>query len=537
MAEDTQGASPKNEQAHAEANEDAETRAARRELKQSSISDAPTDKTDDSDSAAKPETPAADAADAPNAGLKDHVASPKKKRARDQLDGDEKIADDDVVSVASTDSAKDRASRLEPEKKRHRDGEAGDSTSVRPNLLLSSLWRATVNAYVVQKPSPLDAQPGAPAAGTGAGSPSKKTAEASANAFAASGFGKLAAGTSAFAALGAGQGSAFGAASKSTYSSLASPSQTPASQPAKGTAAPKLTFGANGGSSPFAGLSTTSNGFGGGLGGAFGSALSGAKPLFGFGTAAGKPLQSGKAPRPFGAPDSDSDSAGDEDEGEEADDDGHGDEAQRATSPEKDVEDRKRLKLQKGKPQPPAAWRTLLEARRCRRSCADAIGVSVVEVDDGEAGEATVASVRAKMFSLDKETGWKERGAGMLKINVPRSCVDFDENGVLVPGSFDASGLDADDEADGDAKGHRVVRLLMRQDQTHRVILNTAVVPAMQFQEKASLKSVGVLFTAFEGAEAKPVSVTMKVSCPSPLAPTFTLTECGRCRLLMHVSL
>jgi DEAD/DEAH box helicase domain-containing protein len=136
----------------------------------------------------------------------------------------------------------------------------------------------------------------------------------------------------------------------------------------------------------------------------------------------------------------------------------------------------------------------------------------IVEVDDGEAGEATLLSVRTKMFYLDKEAGWKERGAGMLKINAPQACVEFDENGSAVLGSFDASGLEVDDGDDGKTQGHKVVRLLMRQDQTHRVILNTAILPAMNFQEKASLKSVGILFTAFEGEQAKPVSITMRVS-------------------------
>lgn len=122
-----------------------------------------------------------------------------------------------------------------------------------------------------------------------------------------------------------------------------------------------------------------------------------------------------------------------------------------------------------------------------------------------------MVSVRAKMFYHDKEAGWKERGAGMLKINVPQSCVDFNEDGTAVPGSFDASGLETDEEEAG--AGPKICRLLMRQDQTHRVILNTVIVPAMKFQEKASLKSVGILFTAFEGATSQPVSVTMKVCC------------------------
>ena len=143
-----------------------------------------------------------------------------------------------------------------------------------------------------------------------------------------------------------------------------------------------------------------------------------------------------------------------------------------------------------------------------------------VEVDHGETGEATVVSVRAKMFYHDKDAGWKERGAGMLKVNVPESCIEFDENGP-VPGTFDASAMEA--AADESASTpHRSPRLLMRQDQTHRVILNTVLVSGMTFQEKTSLKSVGILFTAFEGSSATPVNVTMRV-CDSyrllPLAP------------------
>ncbi|OAQ86574.1 DEAD/DEAH box helicase [Purpureocillium lilacinum] len=461
MADDSQGASPKNEPAHVESSEDAETRAARRELKQSSISDPPPEDAADSghESAAdeklkkRAETPAEDVSDAKNASLKEHVASPKKKRAHDQLDVDKEDRDEDGASVASTESARDRASRSEPEKKRARDQEAGGSLP-KP--------AATETQSTTQKDSDSGDKPA-----------KNKAPETSASAFAASGFGKLASGTSAFATFGSGKPSAFGSSSKPTLSSFASAKPSSESQPAAAAAAPKLTFGSNGGSSPFAGLSS-SNGFGSGLGGGFGSALSGAKTLSSFGVSSGKPLQSAKASKPFGAPDSDSEGGSDEED--EVDDDGQTDAAQRALSPEKETDDKKRTRLQR------------------------------VEVDDGEAGEATVVSVRAKMFSLDKETGWKERGAGMLKINVPRSCVDYDNNGTPVPGSFDASGLEADEEAGEDAGGHKVVRLLMRQDQTHRVILNTAIVPAMQFQEKASLKSVGILFTAFEGPEAKPMS-------------------------------
>jgi hypothetical protein len=136
MADQPQGdASPKPETARAEVNEDAETRAARRELKQSSISDnEPKDDEPKSSGSvaeehndAQPTTPPADEA------LTDNILSPKKKRAHDQLDEDKQVDDKDDTSEVSTDSAKDRASRLEPEKKRHRDEEGSENKKVGPS--------------------------------------------------------------------------------------------------------------------------------------------------------------------------------------------------------------------------------------------------------------------------------------------------------------------------------------------------------------------------------------------------------------------
>ncbi|KAF5531926.1 DEAD DEAH box helicase [Fusarium mexicanum] len=417
MADDAPDASPRNEPLNVETKEDAETRATRRELKQSSISDSPTSGPED----------AANTSDAPDNDLKEQVTSPKKKRAHDQLEGSKDAEENDANSVASSDSAKDRALRTEPEKKRHRD----EDTDL-PSTIASS--EATKDTEAGKSPT------------------KKSQGQTSATAFAASGFGKLSSGTSPFASLGASQsGSAFGslAAGKPSLSSFASPPSSTTAQPA---APPKLTFGSSGGASPFAGLSTGSNGssFGGST---FGSALGGAKPLSSFAAPVAEPLKSEKPAKPFGAPDSESEEGDEEDEEREE-----------------------------------------------------------IEVNDGEAGEATVVSVRAKMFYHDKEAGWKERGAGMLKINVPQACVEYDENGAVIPGSFDASALEVDEEAAGESQGHKVARLIMRQDQTHRVILNTALVAAMKFQEKASLKSVGILFTAFEGEQSKPVSITMRMS-------------------------
>lgn len=155
-----------------------------------------------------------------------------------------------------------------------------------------------------------------------------------------------------------------------------------------------------------------------------------------------------------------------------------------------------------------------------------------VAVDTGEAGEATIVQVRSKMYVIDndnKEAGWKERGAGALKINVPASCVDFDDNGNPISGSFDASGLD-EDESGAAFKG---ARLILRQDQTHRLLLNTVLLPAMTFQEKASLKAVNVLFTAFDAGEGgkapRPFSVNMKVGhlshTSAPRAVPLTTTR------------
>ncbi|KAL6920780.1 hypothetical protein ACHAP8_004895 [Fusarium lateritium] len=445
MADDAPDASPKNEPLNVETNEDAETRATRRELKQSSISDPPTSGPED----------AANTSDAPDKDMKEQITSPKKKRAHDQLDGSKEEEENDTNSVASSDSAKDRSLRLEPEKKRHRDED-------------TDLPSGAVSSQEATKTS----QAG--------NSPTKKSQpQTSASAFAASGFGKLSSGTSPFASLSTSQGSspfASAAAGKPSISSFASPPTSTAAQPA---AAPKLTFGSSGGASPFAGLSSGTNGspFGGST---FGSAFGAGKPLSSFAAPGAEPPKSEKPSKPFGAPDSDVEE--NEEDDNEAEESEQPAETERAASPEKESDEKKKLKLQK------------------------------IEVNDGEAGEATVVSVRAKMFYHDKEAGWKERGAGMLKINVPQACVEYDDSGAVIPGSFDASALEVDEEAAGGSQGHKVARLIMRQDQTHRVILNTALVAAMKFQEKASLKSVGILFTAFEGEQSKPVSITMRMS-------------------------
>ena len=130
----TSDSSPKEEATREPSKEDDETRAARQELNKSSISDrlpSVTTSTAGADKDAHPATPPADQPDVQHNDSVDQILSPKKKRAHDQLDADKDAEDDDAKSTTSTDSAKGRATRLEPEKKRHRDAEAAEKETVR----------------------------------------------------------------------------------------------------------------------------------------------------------------------------------------------------------------------------------------------------------------------------------------------------------------------------------------------------------------------------------------------------------------------
>ncbi len=136
--------------------------------------------------------------------------------------------------------------------------------------------------------------------------------------------------------------------------------------------------------------------------------------------------------------------------------------------------------------------------------------INTAPVNDGEEGEATLLQFRAKLYTLvSKEKGWKERGVGTLKLNVSKSFIDYDENGVPILGSFDPSGADGDDEEGGESNTP-AARLIMRQENTHRVILNTVILKALKFEEKPGGTAAQILFTAFE--DTKPVNMLLKVS-------------------------
>ncbi|KAK3991320.1 nucleoporin NUP56 [Cladorrhinum sp. PSN332] len=494
--------------------EDAETTAARRELKQTSISEKAghnslsrdSDKSASEDDVSRtiktPKSPSrrisppvsftmSSSNNSNEDALKDQISSPKKKRAHDEYDENKDVAEaplDPAPSAATTVTITSvtlsRTDRSEPEKKRPRDRQASASAvrsgkeEVEP-LSASASPRSSMEVTMTTTTTTTEAKDSAASS-----TQPKDQPQTSTSAFASSGFAKLASSSaSPFGSFGgAGKPSLFGSATSGggSFTSVLGSTSSAATP-----AAPKLSFGSGASSSPFASIN---GGSGGGsvfksspFGSAFGSsALSGSR-LSTFGKP-GEALKSDKPAKPFGAPDSDAedddgpntgDEGGDEEKGE-----GAGSEEEKDAEKEKEeakaADEEKKLKLRK------------------------------INVDDGEGGEVTLYSQRAKMFVMEKGVGWKERGAGMLKVNVPEATVDVDDNGVPNASSFDASVLD-------DIEGHaKNVRLIMRQDHTLRVILNTVVLPAMKFQVTHKLKSATILFTAFDGNDH--IQVQMKMS-------------------------
>ncbi|KUJ16783.1 uncharacterized protein LY89DRAFT_684829 [Mollisia scopiformis] len=429
-------------------------------------------------------TPDTDPTDAQDEEMKERLASPKKKRGRDQEDDSKDLEDDAADEPGSSADGSvvngSRTTRLEPEKKRPRDT-SEDTTKATETTAEAKLQTAPADSAETETTKSEDKA-------TNSSHKDSKTSETSSkpqtspSGFASSGFASLAASsTSPFGSLGASKPSVFGGNTQapSGFAALA------ASKPAESsTASVPSGFGALG-AKP-----TTGFGFGTGATSGFGGLASGSvfgsKLGNGFAGGAGPKLSSFAAPvketevsgskpiKAFGAPESDEEPDSDED-GDSEGGDGNEDEE----SGKVEADDKKKIRLTK------------------------------VHIDDGEAGEATLLQMRAKVFAMDKV--WKERGVGVLKINAPKSCVSFDENGAPIPGSFDASGLD---DEDADPNAPKVPRLIMRQENTHRVVLNTIIVRAMAFSDKQpASSSAQILFTAFEGEkEPKPINILLKMS-------------------------
>lgn len=439
-------------------------------------------------------TPENTLSNAEDEDMKDRIASPKKKRTRehddDAKEGEDTYAaaKDRVPSGGSAAGGADRTDRLEPEKKRPRDAleEEAEKTA--------GLNKGTPNAQDAQDATiesdgdkkKADKSSDKASAVAAAGLP-----QTSSTAFAGSTFGTLAkSSTSGFGAL-AGKPSVFGGGSSAAASPFGSLAGKPLAESSKaagsgfGSTAGSGTglgspfgsaLGGSGATSGFGGKPSSGfgSGFGGGFGGGFSSGFGGgqSKTLSSFGSANAEASTASKPAKAFGAPESDGedDSAGENDE-----------EGDTNTNEDESIptDDKKKSKLSK------------------------------VPVHDGEEDEVTLSQFRAKLFVVEsKEQGWKERGVGNLKVNVHRSCVEFEEyTGAVIPGSFDVSLRETED----DTKPVIAARLIMRQENTHRVILNTAIIKALKFEEKPSnTPGKQYMFTAFDGP--KPVNMLLKMN-------------------------
>ncbi|KAI1482507.1 P-loop containing nucleoside triphosphate hydrolase protein [Daldinia eschscholtzii] len=476
--------------------EDPDTAAARKELRQTVISEkpdlsamsaakvdpAPNATTTGDKPSGQDSTSDRESLDIRNDSLKNQVSSPKKKRARDEVDDPNDTASDgngDVSPIGADNTIS------EPEKKRPRD--------------VSSEHKAKADALAASDSKDnaedkTDAQNDTPSAEKQAVAKEvadttekgKTTSTTSSSAFSSSGIAGFAS-----------QASPFLQSGSKPLSSFASPSGS--QSPFGATTATSTTsiFGSSSlsnGASPFGQVGGASKPFGSTVFGGTFNGKFGESKLTSFGKP-GEAFKSSKPAKPFGAPVSEGEDNDEEEGGNSGDEDRADNEDKEASEEKTTTDDKKKPKLQR------------------------------VVIDDGEAGEATILQVRAKIFHLDKaSSSWKERGAGNLKINVPIACVDIDEDtGAAIPGSFDASALDSAES--------KVVRLIMRQDSTHRVILNTAIIPAMHFQEKSTVKATYVLFTAIEDEGA--VSVQVKMN--SANAKSF-LNEVGKIQRELHAS-
>ena len=333
---------------------------------------------------------------------------------------------------------------------------------------------------------PLDIISIPPIASTlGEAKPKSPAPETSSSAFAASGFSARAgSSTSGFGALGkASEGkSPFASAAAASPSLSKSPSifATGSTSDEPKTLPPASAFGSVlGAKSPFAAMGATtaslgSSGFGSLLsgGGAFGGGgsgfgvLAGGPKLSSFAGGGGPAITglSGRAAKPFGA-------AADEDDDEEDEEE------------EGDVADVRSPVSDQGRKDPRFHEQEGMEDAALRLG-----GANECLVATGEEAEETIFSARAKLFAFiseeeDGKKDWRERGAGILKINV---SVDDDD---------------------------KKARLLMRADGSHRVVLNSPIHKSLKFGNVSGEKPTGMtnLFLGTLPGQSQLVSMQLRV--------------------------
>ena len=137
-------------------------------------------------------------------------------------------------------------------------------------------------------------------------------------------------------------------------------------------------------------------------------------------------------------------------------------------------------------------------------------------VETGEEGEETRFSARAKLFYFDSTTKtWKERGFGLLKLNVTKSNGDDEVDRSDEESNPQTAETMASQEKQS-SKPNKLARLLMRSEAVYRVILNVPVFKTLKAGDQNGdiPPDRSVKFTALE--DKKPVMMQLRVSRPLP---------------------
>lgn len=367
----------------------------------------------------------------------DELEEHKRKISGERSRAQSPVVAPSTANGSTKSKAGDRSSTPEPAARNKT--ESADEAVVSPKVKRSKIQgdTATTEADQAASSETTKIPPGSAFSNTSAASPfgalAKKSPppseqpQTSASAFAASGFGALAgSSTSGFGAVsksngGFGSGSGgFGFGSKSPLGASTNDESSKSTGSSFG--------GALGQQSPFAAPASSSSGFGSGASGfgkigqssGFGGSGGG---LTSFASGKSTPLSGAiKQAKAFGAP-PDDDEEGENEGGD--DDDGNG-----SKSPLVVEEDQK-------------------DERFFEQ-----------EVETGEENEVTKYSCRAKLYNYstlpDGKKEWRERGLGVLRLNVKAS-------------------------GDGDNDGKPKARFLMRADGSHRVVLNTPIKKEITF--------------------------------------------------------
>lgn len=100
-------------------------------------------------------------------------------------------------------------------------------------------------------------------------------------------------------------------------------------------------------------------------------------------------------------------------------------------------------------------------------------------VETGEEGETTEYTCRAKLYNFVDKKEWKERGIGVIRLNVTEPKPD--EEGSTIK-----------------------ARLVMRADGSHRVILNTPVQKDLKYGDVNGNRPTGHFMSLIGSLDGKP---------------------------------